>query len=707
MAFISVSHDEFNCSVCLDLLTNPVTVPCGHSYCSGCITECWDQEDQKGVYSCPQCRETFATRPVLRRSTMLTDVVDKLRQTTLHCDNAANSEERLKKQRKLEEAQTDNQTQLQQRETELEDVQRSLHTFQASAQSAVEDAEMMFTELISFMEQKRSEVTEAIKAQERAEVIGAEKLVEQLEVDIAIRRSRDTEMQRLLQTTDDAAFLQNFDSIFPSLSSFLELLSGVTFSPCSTFKDVLPPVFKELEQRLQEVNPDHTAEAPEASASQSCDTAVSTAERDFLVGDRVRVKPSVEEPKHKWGSVTHQSVGVVKSFTPTGMMLVDFPGQSAWKADPSEMELQAFLVGDRVRVKASVKEPKHKWGEVTHSSVGVVKSFTPTGLMLVDFPGHSAWKADPSEMEYQGFMVGDRVRVKPSVKEPKHKWASVTHQSVGVVKSFTQNGLMLVDFPGETGWKADPNDMEQQGFMVGDRVRVKASVAEPKHKWGSVTHSSVGVVKSFTQNGLMLLDFPGDANWKADPLEMEYQGFMVGDRVRVKSSVKEPKHKWGSVTHSSVGVVKSFTPTGLMMVDFPGQTEWRADPSEMEYQGFMVGDRVRVKASVKQPKHKWGSVTHQSVGVVKSFTSNGTMLVDFPGSPEWKADPTEMDFQGFMVGDRVRVKASVQEPKHKWGSVTHSSVGVVKSFTPKGLMLVDFSGQSGWRADPAEMELDI
>ncbi len=32
-------------------------------------------------------------------------------------------------------------------------------------------------------------------------------------------------------------------------------------------------------------------------------------------------------------------------------------------------------------------------------------------------------------------------------------------------------------------------------------------------------------------------------------------GFVVGDRVRVKTTVKEPKHKWGNVTHSSVGVV--------------------------------------------------------------------------------------------------------------------------------------------------------
>lgn len=34
---------------------------------------------------------------------------------------------------------------------------------------------------------------------------------------------------------------------------------------------------------------------------------------DIAVGDRVRVKPSVVIPTQKWGSVTHISIGVVKS----------------------------------------------------------------------------------------------------------------------------------------------------------------------------------------------------------------------------------------------------------------------------------------------------------------------------------------------------------------------------------------------------------
>ncbi|KAM3922026.1 nuclear factor 7, ovary-like [Leptodactylus fuscus] len=69
-------RDELNCSICLNIYTDPVTLRCGHNYCRGCINRTWDTQQASGVYTCPECREEFRERPLLYTSIALRNIAE-------------------------------------------------------------------------------------------------------------------------------------------------------------------------------------------------------------------------------------------------------------------------------------------------------------------------------------------------------------------------------------------------------------------------------------------------------------------------------------------------------------------------------------------------------------------------------------------------------------------------------------------------------
>uniref|UniRef100_A0A8D2PFE8 Uncharacterized protein n=1 Tax=Zosterops lateralis melanops TaxID=1220523 RepID=A0A8D2PFE8_ZOSLA len=74
-------EEKLVCSICLELFKVPVTLPCGHNFCKGCISDHWDKQKQAPAgsdasYTCPECRRAFGRCPELEKNVTLYSVVE-------------------------------------------------------------------------------------------------------------------------------------------------------------------------------------------------------------------------------------------------------------------------------------------------------------------------------------------------------------------------------------------------------------------------------------------------------------------------------------------------------------------------------------------------------------------------------------------------------------------------------------------------------
>ncbi|XP_077327172.1 E3 ubiquitin-protein ligase TRIM39-like [Lithobates pipiens] len=67
---------ELECSVCLNIYTDPVTLRCGHNFCRVCIDRVLDTQEGSGGYSCPECREKFPDWPALQKNMKLRNIAE-------------------------------------------------------------------------------------------------------------------------------------------------------------------------------------------------------------------------------------------------------------------------------------------------------------------------------------------------------------------------------------------------------------------------------------------------------------------------------------------------------------------------------------------------------------------------------------------------------------------------------------------------------
>ncbi|XP_039681936.1 finTRIM family, member 86 isoform X3 [Perca fluviatilis] len=270
----SVEETLFVCSVCLDTLKDPATLPCGHSYCLACIQSHWDTRNHKGQYSCPQCRQVFNPRPSLAKSTVLVEAMEKLRTNSLkqslpsmpsyldvlpdigprqgsmypelptveprpcpqhhrpmdlfcHEDKECvcevccqhehkghrvfkTQEERKERQKELLKMQVDMQKRIQETEKRLVELPHVARQHKALVQALERESTDLFSELVNNVNLTGIQVGEVLSTHETSLGSRVEGQIYRLEHEVAPLRWKSEELSRLASMQDDICFLKNF-----------------------------------------------------------------------------------------------------------------------------------------------------------------------------------------------------------------------------------------------------------------------------------------------------------------------------------------------------------------------------------------------------------------------------------------------------------------------------------------------------------------
>ncbi|XP_037533185.1 E3 ubiquitin/ISG15 ligase TRIM25-like [Nematolebias whitei] len=81
-----LSEDQFTCSICLELYTNPVSTPCGHNFCKACIARHWAGKEQ---HQCPLCNDKFSKELKVSVNTELKEIVEKFRKHRVNINSTS------------------------------------------------------------------------------------------------------------------------------------------------------------------------------------------------------------------------------------------------------------------------------------------------------------------------------------------------------------------------------------------------------------------------------------------------------------------------------------------------------------------------------------------------------------------------------------------------------------------------------------------
>uniref|UniRef100_A0A3Q3GKS0 Probable E3 ubiquitin-protein ligase TRIML1 n=1 Tax=Labrus bergylta TaxID=56723 RepID=A0A3Q3GKS0_9LABR len=192
------SKDQFLCSICLDVFTDPVSVPCGHNFCKSCITHHWDVN---APCQCPLCSKVFNSRPELHVNTFISEMAAPFRQSSVK----KSSRMSLKKHTNSGEVLCDVCTETKVKalkHLKIQEMKDSVELSRADTDREKSDSVQVFTALIRSVEEGLAQLLDLLEEKQKTTEEKAEGFIKELEDEISELMERNTEVEQLLSTED-------------------------------------------------------------------------------------------------------------------------------------------------------------------------------------------------------------------------------------------------------------------------------------------------------------------------------------------------------------------------------------------------------------------------------------------------------------------------------------------------------------------------
>uniref|UniRef100_A0A8C6TH39 Uncharacterized protein n=1 Tax=Neogobius melanostomus TaxID=47308 RepID=A0A8C6TH39_9GOBI len=275
-------EEQFRCSICLEVFSEPVSTPCGHNFCKQCIILHWDTN---ALCFCPLCNEVFTIRPELRTNTPLSgtvsqhqlmepvdDLEDRMcpthqRPLELFCNTDQSCvctmcvplkhtkhelwslEEACECRRSsLQKTLLQNQNMVEQRRLKVQKIRAALDQTQREADRETQQMVKVFSDIMESAQRCLDHHLEVMEQSLSKYKERAQALIQQLQQEMCELEKSSTEAQQLSLSTDPLHFLQRCPALPPA---GLTDWSNVSFES-QTCEGSVVRALSELETRLSQ-----------------------------------------------------------------------------------------------------------------------------------------------------------------------------------------------------------------------------------------------------------------------------------------------------------------------------------------------------------------------------------------------------------------------------------------------------------------------